>query len=43
MVASPSDRQAEIDASIARRADTEILYDQPYEDSKRVRVSGPSP
>jgi len=35
------ERQAEIDASIARRADTELLYDQPYEDSKRVRVSGP--
>lgn len=34
-------RQAEIDASIARRADTEVLYDQPYEDGKRVRVSGP--
>lgn len=34
-------RQQEIDASIARRADTEFLYDQPYEDSKRVRVSGP--
>ncbi len=35
------DRQAEIDASIARRAETELLYDQPYEDNKRVRVSGP--
>lgn len=35
------ERQAEIDASIARRADTELLYDQPYEDKKRVRVSGP--
>jgi len=34
-------RQQEIDASIARRADTELLYDQPYEDNKRVRVSGP--
>ena len=34
-------RQKEIDASIARRADTEFLYDQPYEDAKRVRVSGP--
>jgi len=34
-------RQAEIDASIARRADTELLYDKPYEDRKRVRVSGP--
>ncbi|NLX57674.1 MAG: site-specific DNA-methyltransferase [Phycisphaerae bacterium] len=34
-------RQQEIDASIARRADTEVLYDQPYEDTKRVRVTGP--
>jgi adenine-specific DNA-methyltransferase len=34
-------RQAEIDASIARHADTEILYDQPYEDNKRIRVTGP--
>ena len=34
-------RQAEIDASIARNADTETLYDQPYEDKKRVRVAGP--
>jgi adenine-specific DNA-methyltransferase len=35
------DRQKEIDDSIARHADTEMLYDQPYEDSKRVRVAGP--
>ncbi len=34
-------RQQEIDASIARRADVELLYDQPYEDRKRIRVSGP--
>ncbi len=34
-------RQQEIDASIARHADTELLYDQPYEDNKRVRVTGP--
>ena len=34
-------RQAEIDASIARKAETEVLYDQPYEDTKRVRVTGP--
>ncbi|MCK7505711.1 MAG: hypothetical protein MZV70_17610 [Desulfobacterales bacterium] len=26
---------SEIDASIARRADTEFLYDKPYEDNKR--------
>ena len=35
------ERQQKIDDSIARRADTEFLYDQPYEDGKRVRVSGP--
>jgi adenine-specific DNA-methyltransferase len=35
------DRQAEMDASIAKRADTEFLYDQPYEDGKRLRVTGP--
>ena len=29
------------DAAIARHADTETLYDQPYEDNKRVRVCGP--
>jgi adenine-specific DNA-methyltransferase len=34
-------RQKEIDASIARRADTEYLYDQPYEEPRRIRVSGP--
>jgi len=31
----------EIDAAIARHAETELLYDKPYEDSKRVRVTGP--
>jgi adenine-specific DNA-methyltransferase len=31
----------EIDAAIARHAETETLYDQPYEDKKTVRVSGP--
>jgi adenine-specific DNA-methyltransferase len=31
----------EIDAAIGRHADTEILYDQPYEDNKRIRVTGP--
>jgi adenine-specific DNA-methyltransferase len=35
------ERQKEIDASIARRADTEQLFDQPYEDGKRIRVTGP--
>lgn len=34
-------RQKEIDESIARTADTEYLYDKPYEDKKRVRVAGP--
>jgi adenine-specific DNA-methyltransferase len=31
----------EIDAAIARHAETETLYGQPYEDNKRVRVTGP--
>ena len=31
----------EIDAAIARHADHELLYDQPYEDNKHVRVAGP--
>jgi adenine-specific DNA-methyltransferase len=35
------ERQREIDESIARHADVETLYDQPYEESKRVRVAGP--
>jgi adenine-specific DNA-methyltransferase len=34
-------KREEIDAAIARHADTEVLYDQPYEDNKRVRVCGP--
>ena len=33
--------RAEIDAAIARHAETETLYDQPYEDNKRIRVTGP--
>jgi adenine-specific DNA-methyltransferase len=33
--------RAEIDAAIARNADTEILFDRPYVDPKVVRVSGP--
>lgn len=33
--------RAQIDAAIARYADTETLFDQPYEDKKRIRVSGP--
>jgi len=31
----------EINAVIAKHADTEILYDQPYTDNKRIRVAGP--
>jgi adenine-specific DNA-methyltransferase len=31
----------EIDAAIARHAETEMLFDRPYEDRKVVRVSGP--
>lgn len=34
-------RQKEIDASIARAADVEFLYDRPYVDNSRVRVAGP--
>lgn len=34
-------RQKEIDASIARAADIEYLYDKPYADNSRVRVAGP--
>lgn len=34
-------RQREIDESIQNRADQELLYDRPYEDKKRVRVTGP--
>jgi adenine-specific DNA-methyltransferase len=35
------DRQKEIDASIASKAEFEYLYDKPYADSKKVRVAGP--
>jgi len=31
----------EIDAAIAKHAETETLYDKPYEDNKRIRVTGP--
>jgi adenine-specific DNA-methyltransferase len=34
-------RQRDIDQSIAKRADTELLYDQPYDDKSRIRVTGP--
>lgn len=33
--------RAEIDAAIRRHAEYELLYDKPYEDSKKVRVAGP--
>ncbi len=31
----------EIDAAIQKHADTEFLFDKPYEDAKRIRVAGP--
>ena len=31
----------QVDQAIARHADIEVLYDQPYQDKKRVRVAGP--
>ena len=34
-------RQKEIDASIAAHAQSEYLYDKPYEDRSKVRVAGP--
>lgn len=34
-------RQSEINATIGRHADQEVLHDQPFEDLKRVRVTGP--
>jgi adenine-specific DNA-methyltransferase len=34
-------RQQEIDASIAAKAESEYLYDKPYEDKKKIRVAGP--
>jgi adenine-specific DNA-methyltransferase len=34
-------RQQEIDAAIARHAPQETLYDQPFVDRKKVRVTGP--
>jgi len=35
------DRQKDIDASIAAKAEFEYLYDKPYTDNKKVRVAGP--
>jgi adenine-specific DNA-methyltransferase len=34
-------RQKEIDEAITKGADHELLYDQPYEDARKVRVTGP--
>ena len=34
-------RQREIDASIAAKAESEYLYDKPYEEKKKTRVAGP--
>jgi len=34
-------RQKEFDGSIAAKAESEYLYDKPYEDKKKVRVAGP--
>ena len=33
--------RSEIDAAIKRHADFELLYDKPFEDTKKVRVAGP--
>ncbi len=35
------DRQKEIDKSIESKTDFEYLYDRPYEDSTKIRISGP--
>jgi adenine-specific DNA-methyltransferase len=37
----PGMSREQINAAIARNADTELLYDKPYEDNKCVRVTGP--
>lgn len=34
-------RQKKIDESIARNSEQETLYDRPYQDNKRIRVTGP--
>jgi len=34
-------RQKEINGSIARHSESETLYDRPYEDRRKLRVSGP--
>lgn len=40
-LAARRDRQRAIDESIIRNSDSEVLYDQPYEDNNKVRVAGP--
>jgi adenine-specific DNA-methyltransferase len=39
--AARADRQREIEASVAARAEPKYLYDKPYTDPARVRVAGP--
>jgi adenine-specific DNA-methyltransferase len=34
-------RQKEIDSSISAKAESELLYDKPYDDKSKVRVAGP--
>ena len=34
-------RQQEMDRSILRKADVQLLFDRPYEDTSKVRISGP--
>jgi len=34
-------KQEDLETAISRHADTEYLYDKPYEDNKRIRVTGP--
>jgi adenine-specific DNA-methyltransferase len=35
------ERQKQIDESISRNSEREILYDRPYEDRRKIRVTGP--
>ncbi len=35
------ERQAQIDTSISRNSARETLYDRPYQDNKKIRVTGP--
>lgn len=38
---SQTNRQKEVDASIAAKTEFEFLYDKPFENKKKVRVAGP--